>query len=58
MLALAWRLHRFGTPSHHGRSQMNHRLRHRERVRNAYLNLFMLLVVLPALMPLPLLFLQ
>jgi hypothetical protein len=37
---------------------MNTRLRHRERVRNAYLNLFVLLVVLPALMPLPLLFLK
>lgn len=30
--------------------------RHRERVRNAWLHLFGLLVLLPALMPLPLLF--
>ena len=29
---------------------------HRERVRNAWLHLFLLLVMLPALLPLPLLF--
>jgi predicted nucleic acid-binding Zn ribbon protein len=29
---------------------------HRERVRNAWLHLFLLLILLPALLPLPLLF--
>lgn len=35
---------------------MNHRLR-RERLRSAYLHLFALLILLPALLPLPYLFL-
>jgi hypothetical protein len=37
---------------------MNYRLRHRARVRNAYLHLFALLILLPALLPVPLLFLR
>lgn len=34
---------------------MNHRLR-RDRMRSAYLHLFALLILLPAFLPLPLLF--
>ena len=35
---------------------MNHRRLHRDRVRSAYLHLFSLLILLPAILPLPLLF--
>jgi hypothetical protein len=35
---------------------MNYRRLHRERLRSAYLHLFALLVLLPAFLPLPLLF--
>jgi len=35
---------------------MNHRRLHRDRVRSAYLHLFALLILLPAILPLPLLF--
>lgn len=44
--------------SHRDTIPMNYRLRHRERVRNAYLQLFALLILLPALLPVPLLFLK
>jgi hypothetical protein len=35
---------------------MNHRRLHRERLRSAYLHLFALFILLPAFLPLPLLF--